>query len=727
MQRIENPPGITDNDVLDQWRIPFGDWYDQAVDWIDVTFNDQLKTTEGVFAWFIDRVIDDVLLAVPWIVVVIVFFLLGWLLQNIKIGIFAGIALTVCGLMGATYWLETMLTVGYITVAVVLCCIIGIPIGIVSGRIDSFWQAVRPMLDAMQVVHSFIYMLPFIYFFGIGPVSATIVTMVFALPPVIRLTNLGIRSVPEDVVEASRAFGQSELRILRDVQLPLARPAIMTGINQTLLLAISMLGIAALMGAGGLGRRMFQALNNQDPALSGSAGLAFFLVAVVLDRLTQRDGDASASLWYRLRRAWSLRAEPEQLMAEIDDLENQQKRDEEDLHAVRYEPIASAEHPGMGLLFAGSILTAISLFLSWNSGAGWFSSFTRRLDEFGVAEAGTRKAGGDITGEAFNGLEASGASWFGYMLVLGIIFSIACVVSMAIRPGRGSRWLNPDGAVVGGLSMLILMAVYVLSSISANGVAESGIGPIIALVGTGSMAVGSLMWALAAKQEPLRPLPEKRLTAPIVASFIALALIFGGGFSAWVFDERTDAVISAEVQAELDALIAEARDPETSVSRATAISVEIAVVRAEAANNDKVITSGFSEAGPQSSIWLNIIGGAGILATLVAAGALSLNTRRQWIAGAVVMGLGAGIVVFTAGYVGTLARATDPNVVSGVGVFLSMIGGVVLASAGRSVINEFRRSRVYPDITDITDDVGGARSTLADDVAEAELVGAAGN
>ena len=170
----------------------------------------------------------------------------------------------------------------------------------------------RPVLDAMQVVHSFVYMLPFIFFLGrrrgVGHDGDDGVRFADAL---IRLTNLGIRQVPADVVEASRAYGASEMRVLFDVQFPLARPAIMTGVNQTLLLSISMLGIAAIMGAGGLGRSCCsRAINRQDVALAASAGLAFFLVAVVLDRISQREASDTGNLLRRIRLAWANRRTP---------------------------------------------------------------------------------------------------------------------------------------------------------------------------------------------------------------------------------------------------------------------------------------------------------------------------------------------------------------------------------------------------------------------------------
>lgn len=691
-------PGITDNRVLDQWRIPFGDWYDQAVDWIDNTFDDQLSAFKGGFEFLIDLVNEDILLGVPWIVVIGAFFLLGWLLQNIRVGAFSAVALTVCGLMGPEYWDQTARTIGFIFVAVLLCALIGIPIGIAAGRIDPFWRAVRPVLDAMQVVHSFVYMLPFIYFFGIGPVSATIVTMVFALPPLVRLTNLGIRQVPEDVVEASRAFGQTELAILRDVQLPLARPAIMTGINQTLLLSISMLGIAAIMGAGGLAQFMFRALSNQDPALSGSAGLSFFLVAVVLDRLTQREGDSSQSLTDRIRRAWAHRRTPEELLPE----ESAEELDlpETASSVVRYEPVTGGERTGMFVSMGGSIVVLISLFLTWNSDGGWFSSYSRRADELGSLPASGITDAVDLTGNSYNGLEASGGSWFGYMLLLTALLGILAAVAVMRRPGETSRWLNADGSVIFSLAALVVAVSYVLSDPSPLSVAESGPGSIVALVGALVMTVGSVMWILNAKHEPLRPLPEHGVVAPVVVAVISVGLLLGAGFANFSSDERAEAVITPELQAQLDELEAEARDPETEQRRSLAIINEMTSLRASAVSTGTVTLNGFEDDGSGMGLWTFLAGLGGLVTTVLAAGFVFKDARRQWISGAVTMGLGAGVFAVSLGWIGTLARAADPNVVSGVGILFVLIGGALLTNAGRSIINDFRRSRVYPEIPD---------------------------
>jgi len=305
---------IFDTEILDQWEIPFGAWVDQMIDWIDANLSWLLDAIRWPFAFLLENFVDDILSSVPWIWVVLATVIIGSLVRSPKIGISAGFALAICGLLGMEYWLETVRTIGMVMVAVLLCAVIGIPLGIACGRMDSVWNMVRPILDAMQVVHAFVYMLPVVFFWGIGVVPGTMVTMVFALPPLIRLTNLGIRQVPEEVVEASRAFGASELRVLTHVQLPLARPALMTGLNQTLLMSIAMIGIAAIMGAGGLGRLVYRAVQNFDIAASASSGLALFLVAVVMDRLSQPEETDTGSLFSRIKNAWAHRLDPEALL-----------------------------------------------------------------------------------------------------------------------------------------------------------------------------------------------------------------------------------------------------------------------------------------------------------------------------------------------------------------------------------------------------------------------------
>ena len=204
-----------DNGWLDQYEFHFGEWVKQIVDWVDQNLEWLLSAFIWPFEFLFNLIMNEdegatSIMSLPWYWVAIVFFLIGSTVRTTRVGIMAASLVAVCGLLGPDYWSETTKTFGMIFVSVLLCAIIGIPLGVLCGRVDSVWNAVRPVLDAMQVVHSFVYLLPFIFFWGPGEPSATMATLVFALPPLVRLTNLGVRQVPGDVVEASRAFGASE-------------------------------------------------------------------------------------------------------------------------------------------------------------------------------------------------------------------------------------------------------------------------------------------------------------------------------------------------------------------------------------------------------------------------------------------------------------------------------------------------------------------------------------
>ena len=291
MNLLAQDTSFFDNTWPETFRFPFGEWIKQLIFW---AVNNPVTAFIGdVIEWpfstlfeliMSDQVGRDSIETVPWVWLVIAVFVVASFTRNTRVGLACAAMLAVCGFLGAEYWSETAKTIGMILVSVTLCAVVGIPLGIMSGRFDAVWNVVRPTLDAMQVVHSFVFMLPFIFFFGIGEVSATMVTMVFALPPLVRLTNLGIRQVPEDVVEASRAYGATEFRVLTDVQLPLARPAIMTGLNQTIMLSLSMVVIAALVGADGLGVPVVRALNQVNTGLGFESGFIIVVVAIVLDR-----------------------------------------------------------------------------------------------------------------------------------------------------------------------------------------------------------------------------------------------------------------------------------------------------------------------------------------------------------------------------------------------------------------------------------------------------------
>lgn len=205
----------------------------------------------------------------------------------------AGWRVAVLALVGFAFlwnlrlWSATIETLVLVLLATFAALLIGVPIGIICALSSRMWKGVSPILDMMQTMPSFVYLIPAIPFFGLGAVSAVFATIVFSMPPVIRLTALGIRGVPHDLVEASDAFGTSPMQKLFKVQLPLALPTIMAGINQTIMLSLSMVVIASMIGAGGLGREVWSSIQRLDAGRGFQAGIAIVIVAVILDRITQ--------------------------------------------------------------------------------------------------------------------------------------------------------------------------------------------------------------------------------------------------------------------------------------------------------------------------------------------------------------------------------------------------------------------------------------------------------
>jgi len=207
-------------------------------------------------------------------------------------GVFCAITLITLGLIGV--WSESMTTLSLVLTAVFFCGLFGVPLGILCARHDRLERCVRPVLDAMQTLPAFVYLVPVVMLFGIGNVPGVLVTIVFALPPLVRLTNLGIRQVPSDKIEAACAFGCTPGQMLRKVQLPLATPTIMAGLNQTLMLSLSMVVIASMISVGGLGQMVLRGVGRLDMGLATVGGLGLVLLAIFLDRLTQVMGERSA-------------------------------------------------------------------------------------------------------------------------------------------------------------------------------------------------------------------------------------------------------------------------------------------------------------------------------------------------------------------------------------------------------------------------------------------------
>ena len=264
-----------------------GDTIDNAVDWL---------TDEG--DWLFDGVsdaivytllnIEDALKWVPWPAIIVALGLLAFAVGRWTLLGFTSVSLLYIGFMDL--WPNAIDTIALILVAVVISLAIGLPLGVFGARNRMADNVMRPILDAMQTMPSFVYLLPGILFFGLGKPAGIFATVIYAVPPVIRLTNLGIRQVSPEVVEAALAFGSSPWQVLTKVQIPMALPTIMAGINQTTLMALAMVTVASMVAAGGLGDNVLRALQKNQSGNGLIAGLAIVFLAIIIDRLTQSIG-----------------------------------------------------------------------------------------------------------------------------------------------------------------------------------------------------------------------------------------------------------------------------------------------------------------------------------------------------------------------------------------------------------------------------------------------------
>lgn len=275
------------------------EWADGIKAWAAEN-REQIQPIKGVVNDMIVAV-ESALQSVPPPVMILLLALLSWQVAGSRVAVIVLASLVVLGLLDPNAWELAMTTLAIVASAVLICVLIGLPLGILAGKLDGFEAAIRPVLDTMQTIPAFVYLVPVVMLVGIGNVSGVIVTVVFALPPLIRLTSLGIRQVDGSVVEAARAFGASASQILLKVELPLATPTIMAGINQTIMLALSMVVIASMIAVKGLGNEVLRAMGRLDAGKAIVGGLGIVILAIVLDRITQGIG---RSYRHRGHRHW---------------------------------------------------------------------------------------------------------------------------------------------------------------------------------------------------------------------------------------------------------------------------------------------------------------------------------------------------------------------------------------------------------------------------------------
>ena len=262
---------------------------------IDLTFREFSRAYGDAIEAFFDPLLfflirlEKLLLATPWPVILIVLGGLAWLgSRSWKLVIGSVLAFMLIGYFGM--WKDCMATVAIITVCTIMCITVGIPIGVLMARSDRVEKTMLPVLDMMQTIPSFVYLIPILMLLGIGKIPGLIAVCIYAIPPVIRLTNLGIREVDKETIEASEAFGATKLQKLKTVQIPLALPTVFAGVNQTIMMALAMVVIASMIGVKGLGVPILRAISNQYLALGLFNGLAIVALAIIFDRITQEYG-----------------------------------------------------------------------------------------------------------------------------------------------------------------------------------------------------------------------------------------------------------------------------------------------------------------------------------------------------------------------------------------------------------------------------------------------------
>ncbi|MGM0846773.1 MAG: ABC transporter permease [Bacillota bacterium] len=270
---------------MNYFTLPLEEWTNDFVyEWLIPVLGGFFEAISGIISFFINGV-ADIFVLIPAEIMAIILILLSWKFAGKGVAIFTLIGVFYLG--SVNLWEDAMLTLAVVVVATLFSIVIGVPLGILAAKSEALDRVVRPILDFMQTLPSFVYLIPAILLFGLGEVPAVISTFVFATPPAVRMTTLAIKQVPADMVEAARAFGSTSWQMLTKVQLPVAVPTIMAGINQTIMLALSMAVIASMIGAPGLGSTVLAGISSVNVGLGLVGGLGIVVLAIILDRITQ--------------------------------------------------------------------------------------------------------------------------------------------------------------------------------------------------------------------------------------------------------------------------------------------------------------------------------------------------------------------------------------------------------------------------------------------------------
>lgn len=273
-------------DWLTGWKIPLGKWIDAVVK----GFNDLFRDPINAFSNAVEGTVDATVAAIQWcppLLVIALIAALAWWLQRSWV-LVIGTVLSLALIVNLGFWDETTATLALILYATTISMLLGVPLGIAAAHRPWLWTALRPVLDLMQTIPTFVYLIPALVLFGLGFVPGLVATIIFALPSPIRLTYLGISAVPKPLVEAGEAFGATRRQLLYKVEIPHALPTIMAGVTQCIMLSLSMVVIAALVGSPGLGVPVVRALNSNNGPLGYESGIAIVIIAILLDRICKQ-------------------------------------------------------------------------------------------------------------------------------------------------------------------------------------------------------------------------------------------------------------------------------------------------------------------------------------------------------------------------------------------------------------------------------------------------------
>ncbi|MFQ2245631.1 glycine betaine/L-proline ABC transporter permease ProW [Aeromonas enteropelogenes] len=295
----EEEPAFDPLDPFQHAWVPLDSWVEQGIGVLVNNFRPLFQIIRAPVEVTLNA-LTGALQSIPSSIMVGLLTLVAWQLVSGRMALGTLVSLIGIGLIGA--WSDAMVTLSLVLTSLFFCILIGLPVGILLARSEKATAWTRPLLDAMQTTPAFVYLIPIVMLFGIGNVPGVVVTIIFALPPMIRLTILGIRQVPEDLIEAGHSFGASRSQLLFKVQLPLAMPTIMAGVNQSLMLSLSMVVIASMIAVGGLGQMVLRGIGRLDMGMASVGGLGIVLLAIVLDRLTQAMGHSKSGhlgRWYQ--------------------------------------------------------------------------------------------------------------------------------------------------------------------------------------------------------------------------------------------------------------------------------------------------------------------------------------------------------------------------------------------------------------------------------------------